>query len=317
MSTHRVDVVRIKDIERHPNADALDLVKVFGYTCCIRRGELAEGDLAVYVEPDYVVDSTRPEFAFLAGHERIKVRKLRGIYSQGLLIKAPPGMSEGQDVMEHYGIRRYEPPMPLSTGGESERPPAGFFPSYDVESWRRFGDTLVEGEEVVVTEKIHGASARFAFRDDRMRAGSRTEWKVEDPRNLWWQALERNPWIEPFCRAHPDMAVYGEAFGRVQDLRYGAGKNDIFFRAFDVLSLDRWLDFDELAAILPDDRRVPVVFRGPYARALESLAEGPTMISGADHVREGIVIRPVKERTDPELGRVQLKIVSNAYLERA
>jgi hypothetical protein len=34
-------------------------------------------------------------------------------------------------------------------------------------------------------------------------------------------------------------------------------------------------------------------------------------------VREGCVVLPVRERRHPEIGRVQLKIVGNGYLERA
>ena len=41
------------------------------------------------------------------------------------------------------------------------------------------------------------------------------------------------------------------------------------------------------------------------------------MIPSADHVREGSVVRPVRERVDLRLGRTVLKIVGNGYLERA
>ena len=36
----------------------------------------------------------------------------------------------------------------------------------------------------------------------------------------------------------------------------------------------------------------------------------------AKHLAEGIVITPENERTDPEIGYLQLKLVSNRYLER-
>ncbi len=63
---------------------------------------------------------------------------------------------------------------------------------------------------------------------------------------------------------------------------------------------------------------VPLLFSGPYDEAKAPLlAEGSSTVPGAKHVREGCVIRPVIERTDPEIGRVQLKIVSSGYLERA
>jgi hypothetical protein len=62
---------------------------------------------------------------------------------------------------------------------------------------------------------------------------------------------------------------------------------------------------------------VPAVYVGAYDEALVEMAsDGASLMPGADHLREGIVVRPLIERTDPEIGRVQLKIVSNAYLER-
>ena len=57
---------------------------------------------------------------------------------------------------------------------------------------------------------------------------------------------------------------------------------------------------------------------GPYDPAtVAAYAEGPSQVPGADHVREGCVIKPASERTHPDLGRVQLKIVGIEYLSRA
>jgi hypothetical protein len=44
-------------------------------------------------------------------------------------------------------------------------------------------------------------------------------------------------------------------------------------------------------------------------------AEGNSLIPGANHIREGVVIRPLKERTHLEIDRVNLKVVGNGYLE--
>ena len=43
-------------------------------------------------------------------------------------------------------------------------------------------------------------------------------------------AIEQNPWIAAFCENFPDLTVYGEVFGWVQDLKYGAQPGQIFFR---------------------------------------------------------------------------------------
>ena len=61
---------------------------------------------------------------------------------------------------------------------------------------------------------------------------------------------------------------------------------------------------------------VPVLYRGPFSvAAMRKHTDGRTMM-GADHIREGIVMVPARERTDPRIGRVCLKSVSADYLTR-
>jgi len=49
----------------------------------------------------------------------------------------------------------------------------------------------------------------------------------------------------------------------------------------------------------------------------EALSNGASLVDGAAHVREGIVVQAIPGRFVDELGgRLKLKIVSNAYLER-
>lgn len=313
-STHKVEVIRLGPLEKHPNADRLEIAKIFGYTVCCQVGNFKEGELAAYIPPDSVVPNT-PEFAFLNGHFRIKVKKLRGIVSQGFLIPAPPGAKEGDNVAEIVGVTHYDPPEPMSTGGDAERAPSGYRPSYDVDSFFRYRHLFKLGEIVVATEKIHGASARFAWHDGRLFCGSRTEWKKEDPNNLWWKAANNTPELAKFCEAHPEITVYGEVYGQVQDLKYQGGVN---FAAFDLLRGNEWVSHEEATKLADKLPWVPVVYVGPYDEtAIRNLADGNSLIPGAKNIREGVVVKPVVERTSPEIGRVQLKIVSDAYLEKA
>ena len=318
MSRHTAPVIRINAVETHPNADALAIVPVFGFRCVARLGEWQVGDLAVYIEPDTLVPTDRPEFAFLAGHPRIGVKRLRGVYSQGLLVPAPTGLKEGDDAWEALGLARYEPPLPLS-GGDAVSGPRGFRPSYDVENWRRFGALLRPGEPVVVTEKVHGANGRWLQRDGRFWAGSRGTWKREKAHNPWWQALHGCRPLMALLTAHPELTAYGEIYGNVQELHYG--RQDVALVLFDLWHVENsrflnWTDFTALCAEFSVPT-VPVLYTGPYdAAQAEQLAEGPSQMPGANHVREGCVVRPVHERMDPEMGRIQFKIVGNGYLAR-
>lgn len=312
-STHQVTVLKLGPLEKHPNADKLEIAKIWGYTCVTQAGAFKEGDLVAYIPPDSVVPNT-PEFAFLNGHNRIKVKKLRGIVSQGFLIPAPPGVKEGDNVAEIVGVTHYDPPEPFSTGGDNKTP-AGYRPTYDVDSFFRYSHLFKQGETVVVTEKVHGANARFACVDDQMYCGSRTGWKKESAENLWWKALKNHPEVEAFCRAHPELTVYGEVYGQVQDLKYQGGHHIV---VFDLLRGNEWVPYNEAKQIGATLPWVPEIYVGPCDETkLRSLADGKSLIPGANNIREGVVVKPLVERTEPEIGRVQLKIVSDAYLERA
>jgi RNA ligase (TIGR02306 family) len=316
-STHKVEIVPVR-LQPHPNADKLAIVEVFGYTVCVDKTQWQDGALGAYIPPDSIVDSARPEFAWLAGHERIRVKRLRGVVSMGLLVPAPSGMALGEDAAEALGVTHYNPPDPAHTGGEAGKPPSGYAPCYDVENARRFAHVFDPGEPVWVTEKLHGASARYVCRDGAMFCGSRTEWKREAESVAWWRVLRETPELEAFCREHPGLVVYGELYGQVQDLKYGVA-GGARFACFDILDGSRWLDPAEARDVGASLPFVPIIADGvPWEfKSVAALAEGPSLVPGAAHVREGCVVKPMRERTHLEVGRVNLKIVGNGYLERA
>ncbi len=60
---------------------------------------------------------------------------------------------------------------------------------------------------------------------------------------------------------------------------------------------------------------VPELYRGPFdKKVLAEYTDGKETASGTEaHMREGVVIRPVVERRDDDIGRVILKSVSEKY----
>ena len=317
-STHVAEVVSVV-LEAHPNADALSIVRVHSaYTVVVRTQDWVGVDKGVYIVPDSVVPDSEG-FSFLNGKRRIKVKRLRGIISQGLLVPAPEGSNVGDDVSELIGISHYESPESASTGGEAERPPNLYSPVYDIDTIRKYAHVFEGGEPVVCTEKIHGTSARYVFHDNRMYVGSKREWKRESLASAYWKALRRSPEIESFCTKHPELIVYGEVFGWIQDLRYGMKEGQVKFMAFDLYNHIecRWLDIGECDKFAGQVTWVPLVASIPFnLNKILSISEGISLVDNASHIREGIVVKPLKERIHPEIGRVCLKVVSDNYLER-
>jgi len=356
MSTHEVKVVRIESIHSHPNADSLELTNIWGYQCVIRKGAHKVGDLMAYIEPDYKINITRNEFRFLddgKGKEwqRITMRRFRGEPSYGLLIPAPQGSVEGDNVIELLGVERYEPPAPKGSGMPSGIQVSGPnipVPHYDLENFKKYHTLFNEGENVILTEKVHGTNARYVFHNGEMYCGSRTTWKMKPgthvkdvtwtdengievikiitaPECVWWTVLNQNPWIEEWCKNHPDVVLYGEVYGpNVQggNFHYGKNQGKYGFAVFDVLDHGRWIDnaelFDNPVYASGLHETVKVLYRGPLdSGLLAKLAEEDSAYPN-QKIREGIVVKLDRgERYDPRHGRVALKYVSDQYLMKS
>jgi len=315
MSEFHVEVVRVGALTKHPNADSLSITSVRGYPIIIRTGDFAEGDLAVYVPVDAVVAPNDLRFAFLGDHRRIRAKRLRGVFSMGLLTRADVGMSEGDDVAAALSITKYEPPEEKEGGGDERDP--GLLPVYDVEGLRRYPDKLVLGEEVVLTEKLHGENARYVHDGTRLWVGSRTRFKLDVPSSKWWMAARKYSLTEKLAE-HPNIGIYGETHGYTGGFPYGVSTGDVGLRLFDAIDVKTrcWLDADDFFALAEKlgVPTVPVLFRGPWDGELRLHAEGKSTL--APHVREGFVVRPVKERHDLEAGRILFKLHGEGFLLR-
>jgi len=335
MSTHKIEIIEIKDIFPHPNTEVekMEMTKVYGWQCCLGKGQFKIGDKAIYIPPDYEVPLAHPLFSFLdkgkgKEYERISVRRFKGAYSQGLIVNVPDELQSlaiGSNVIEELGIKRYEPPLEISTYGNYVSAPSSTIAfKFDIENHQRHSDLFIDGEEVIVTEKIHGCNARFCYSKNKdgeyeQFCGSRVNWMGQDKKNVWWQAFDKYIQIGQWCKDNPDKILYGEIFGNVQKLKYGANKSDLFFAAFAVLDNLNWMDFDDIYEDIKSYNIdwTPVLYRGPYSeKKIKEYVDGQTLWPDANHIREGCVIVPVQERMDDNIGRVVLKLVSDAYLEK-
>lgn len=329
MSSLIVPVATIDKIGPHSNADGLELAQVLGWQIVVPKGQYTVGDKIVYFPPDTVLPlelSERFGVTKYLSKQRIRCAKLRGEPSFGLIVKPEDeGWEPGQNVADFYGVKKYEPPLRPSAGDAEVDHPL-FWAYTEIENMRNFPDILAEGESVLVSEKIHGTSCRIGMIEGELMAGSkalRRKRPVDDRFAVshYWFPLTLEPvqrLLEDLGKEHWQVILFGEVYGsRIQSFVYGLSNGRIGFRAFDLLIDGVYLDWLEFLVYCEryGIETVPVMASVPFSlEEIKRLSEGPTLLAENAHIREGVVVRPVQERTSPRTGRVILKYVSDSYL---
>lgn len=219
-----------------------------------------------------------------------------------------------------------QPPMPPSSKGRvvpamvdqlPDEPDGSGMPVCPaVEDLLRWPDVLKPGEEVVITEKLKGDHARYCFHARRLWVGSHKRIKADNERSQWWRAARQYDLAEKLARA-PGLVLFGEVHGYTGGYPYGVERGGLAVRLFDVWDRDarRYLDWSGARAVCMalDLETVPVLYHGPWSDELRALAEGPSTLDPS-HVREGIVVRPARERWHDRIGRVVLKLHGEGFL---
>lgn len=150
-------------------------------------------------------------------------------------------------------------------------------------------------------------------------------------KNQWWHLLDSTPGLREFCQANPDHVIYGELAGAVGGFPYGTKPGEIRFFAFDIMRNGKWMDVEDAMTLTlpynipwaPSFNKVNVGDDGlvtldpiPYNfDVICMMAEGKSTVDSS-HVREGVVVKPLKERNTPN-GRAALKWVGAGYLMKS
>lgn len=214
-----------------------------------------------------------------------------------------------------------------------EAPRLKYLPGvYDIEPFRKYGRSWFEpGEIVVITEKIHGQNASFVHDGKKLHIKSRTRWRRNDPtesENTWARVAKKYD-LENRLAEYPGIVLFGETYGNNGDMAYGVNRQaeGDEFVAFDAWDSDegRWLDWREFVSLCDklDVPRAPVMANIAWSEdqyeALLPLAEGHSWLAnknGTEHIREGFVIKPWRERKVNGGQRVILKMAGESYLTR-
>ncbi|MBF0338651.1 MAG: RNA ligase (ATP) [Nitrospirae bacterium] len=320
MSSFKCEVVQIRAILPHPNADNLELAMVKDWTVAVKKATYKEGDKVIHVPIDAVLPlelSDKIGITAYLSRQRVRTAKIRGLYSQGLIIDigiVGADTEIGTDVSAVLGITKYEPPIPADLIGEVRAYDSRFKEYTQIEHIENYAGILAGlDDDVVVTEKVHGVNARFGRFDSDFFVGSHTLSLKESDSNLYWRAFNQYKMREI---VQEDMIVYGEIYGSgVQKLNYGLSRDVIGFVVFDICRDSRYLNWNDIVAFCKSTGLavVPELYRGRWTTDVLKLTGGKTAMAG-DNIREGIVIRPETERYDLSAGRVIFKSVNKAFL---
>jgi len=320
-------VQEIKKIEPIPNADKLELAHILGWKVVVKKGEFGVGDPVVYIEVDSILPE-RPEFEFLRDYGfRIRTIKLRGQVSQGIafplsILPEDREYNIGDDVTDLLGIKKYEPPIPIQLSGEVVGPFPEFIPKTDEVRIQTIPELLekYKGETCYITEKIDGTSGTYYLRDREFGVCSRNQNIKEDETNLFW-IIARQKGIEKILRNYgKNIAIQGEVIGpKVQNNKYKLKSHQLFiFNIFDI-DTQNYVEFKRFKDISHrlGFKTVPILDEeytlNDTVDSLVELAKGKSKLN-PDLPREGIILRSIKEITDPDYDRISFKVLNPTFL---
>lgn len=262
-------------------ADLIQLAKIDGWQCVVKKSEFNEGDLCVYFEIDSHLP-VRPEFEILRRNSfkrmgdregfRIKTIKLRGQISQGLALPVhlffddffASKEDEGQELMEYFfigsdlsellDVQKYEAAIPTQLAGQVRGNFPGFIKKTDQERCQNIPrDIFVDNKDsrYEITMKLDGTSFTAYNKDERTGVCSRN-WELDINEENAGNSLVRlyvdSGLGQALRELGENIAVQGELMGP------GISKNREGFASHKLFVFDIY-DINKGEQMTPTDRR--------------------------------------------------------------
>jgi RNA ligase (TIGR02306 family) len=329
-------VVKIDKLEKHFNADTLDILTIGGWKVVAKSGLHKENDLVIYLEIDSFVPTTLAPFLTKEGKqpkefegvkgEVLKTIKLRGQLSQGMVIPiresplAGMELHQDQDVTDLLGIKKFEKPLPASLAGDIRCHFPTVVPKTDAE---RIQNLYTELEfwksqklKMYITEKLDGTSFTCMRLDEDIHVCSRNYSLYETEGNTYWN-IYRKYNLESILKSLPfNAAIQGEVIGHgIQNNQYELNKQELY--VFSIYNIDAkcYLSYPDMLDICFKNDLNVVPFIGEVElnsndniEGLLSNADGKSLLGNNSSDREGIVWRGCN---NPE---ICFKTISNVWL---
>jgi RNA ligase (TIGR02306 family) len=335
MSERQLATIRkISEVRAIPEADKICAYGVDGWFVVDSVGKYQVDDLIVFLEVDSWVPTELAPFlskgkeprAFEGVRgERLRTVKLRGQISQGLLLPiledtlkgAGILISEGLDLTDHLGIKKWERPMNAQLAGMARGNFPALVPKTDqarIQNLTRNFPKLQE-DTWSITEKLDGSSCTF-YLDlfGEFHVCSRNLDLKQTEGNTFWQlALQLD--IEGIMRRHSlsGMAIQGEMIGEgIQGNQYKTRLDFYVYDMYNTSTGEYILPIQlESACKRLGLKHVPILvsntdIKQQTIQSIIDFAEGKSQLNGSE--REGVVF---KSNTVHDLS---FKAISNKWL---
>lgn len=331
-------IEKVLDKKPIDGADKIELVTVLGWNVVTKKDEYQIGDLCCYIPIDTTVNPTREYFKFLAGkkdpNKRIKIQtiKLKGVFSQGLLIK-PTVLEdsskyvEGDDVSELLDVQKYEKENIINqiTGVSAQVNipfPTNIISITDEDNFRTKFKCYDEflNENVYVTLKMDGSSMTIINNNTEQYVCSRR--LVLDKGAVMYQYVERENILDRI--KDYNIAIQGEFCGpKINNNRMEL--KDYKYYVFNIKNLDnnKLLEWNEMIEFCKKVKLdlVPlldtfkfesihdITYFQDFANKVNYITPMNKKVPG-----EGIVIRPIQPKWSNELNKyLSVKIINQNY----
>lgn len=317
-------------------ADFIELAKIMGWQCVVKKGDFQVGDKGVYFEVDsFLPIEEKYEFLRQSSYRsneimdegfRIKTQKLRGQISQGLflpltLYEGLEGKEIGVEVTELLGVKKWDMPEVEGSDGTIKGYKPFGIPTTD-ELRAQSTEVLVEklqGRPYYISTKMDGTSCTIYHKEGKVGVCGRNSEFMDDGKSSMWKYAHNNDIPEKMIKYGKNIALQGEFCG------HGIQKNRLRLKEpmlyiFDVVDLDtnEYLGYEEFIKVVEDLGLVTVPieevgdnFNYTLSKLLDR-AKGKYE-SGLD--KEGIVIRPlIPDYIQEEYNRLSFKVINNDFL---
>ena len=257
-----VTIRKVLDLIPIEGADRIELAKVDGWKCVVKKNVFNVGDYGVYFEVDSFLPENDIRYEFLKkgslrkmliegkGYTegiRIRTVRLMGIESHGLLLplKDFPELNLDTDInvdlSKKLGVIKFEQDIPAELSGDARGCIPSIIKRTDQERVQNLVDyfDLYKDLEFEETEKEDGTSTTYYYLDSHVGVCGHNWEFYENYNNIMWKNAQRYGIISTMPTLNKNVAIQGETVGE------GIQKNKMvlkgqYFHVFDIYDIEKY-----------------------------------------------------------------------------